>query len=41
MKTIAITTGTRSEYGILRPVIQKIKESKKLNLILIVTGMHL
>jgi len=38
---ISITTGTRSEYGILRELIKQISSSKKLELYLIVTGMHL
>jgi GDP/UDP-N,N'-diacetylbacillosamine 2-epimerase (hydrolysing) len=40
-KKIAVTTGARSEYGILRPVLLDIKKSKKLELYLIVSGMHL
>lgn len=40
-KRISVTTGTRAEYGILRPVLQKIQVSKKLHLYLIVTGTHL
>lgn len=40
-KRISVTTGTRAEYGILRPVLQKIQASKKLHLYLIVTGTHL
>ena len=40
-RKISITTGTRSEYGLLRPVIKKITKSKKLEPYLIVTGMHL
>ena len=40
-RKITVTTGTRAEYGILRPVIEKIKKSKKLELYLIVSGMHL
>jgi UDP-hydrolysing UDP-N-acetyl-D-glucosamine 2-epimerase len=38
---IAIVTGTRAEYGIWRPVLRAIQHSKKLNLQLVVTGMHL
>jgi len=38
---ISITTGTRSEYGILRELIKEISKSKKLELYLLVTGMHL
>ena len=38
---ICIVTGTRAEYGLLRWVIQGIKDSELLELQLIVTGMHL
>jgi GDP/UDP-N,N'-diacetylbacillosamine 2-epimerase (hydrolysing) len=38
---ITVTTGTRADYGILRPLLKKIENSKKLELILIVTGSHL
>lgn len=40
-RKISVTTGSRSEYGILRPVLQAISNNKKLQLCLIVTGMHL
>jgi UDP-hydrolysing UDP-N-acetyl-D-glucosamine 2-epimerase len=40
-RKIFVTTGSRSEYGILRSIIQEISNSKKLDLFLIVTGMHL
>jgi len=40
-RKISVTTGTRAEYGILRPVIKSISKSKKLKLFLIVTGTHL
>lgn len=40
-RRISVTTGTRAEYGILRPVLQEIQASKKLQLYLIVTGTHL
>ena len=40
-KKILVTTGTRAEYGILRPLLKEIQKSKKLKLILIVTGSHL
>lgn len=39
-RKIAILTGTRAEYGILRPLLMEIKKSKKLELLLIVAGMH-
>ncbi|MCK4829775.1 UDP-N-acetylglucosamine 2-epimerase (hydrolyzing), partial [bacterium] len=38
---IAVLTGTRAEYGILRPILRKVDAHPKLELILIVTGMHL
>lgn len=41
IRKIATVTGTRAEYGILRPVLRAIKADPKLNLALIVTGMHL
>src|SRR5690242_5900303 len=40
-RKIIITTGTRAEYGILRPIIKEILKNKKLKLYLIVTGTHL
>ncbi len=40
-RKIAVVTGTRAEYGILKPLLQEIKRSKKLDLYLIVAGMHL
>jgi UDP-N-acetylglucosamine 2-epimerase (non-hydrolysing)/GDP/UDP-N,N'-diacetylbacillosamine 2-epimerase (hydrolysing) len=39
-RKISVITGSRSEYGILRPVLKEITLSKKLQLYLIVTGMH-
>ena len=40
-RRIAVVTGTRAEYGILRPVLEEIEVHPKLQLQLIVTGMHL
>ena len=40
-KKIVITTGTRADYGILRPVLNALLKSKKLEMYLIVTGSHL
>lgn len=40
-RRISVTTGSRAEYGILRPVLKTISESGQLELYLIVTGMHL
>ena len=41
MKKIAVVTGTRAEYGLLAPVMHKIKASSSLELQVIVTGAHL
>jgi len=41
MRDITIVTGTRAEYGLLKPLIRKINESENFNLTLVVTGMHL
>jgi len=41
MRRITVTTGTRAEYGILRPVLREIVKSRNLELFLIVAGMHL
>lgn len=41
MKKICIVTATRAEYGLLKPVIEKINKSKEAELQLVVTGMHL
>jgi len=40
-RKITVTTGTRAEYGILRPILREIIKRKKLELILVVTGTHL
>lgn len=41
MKKIAVITGTRAEYGLLKNIIREIKDDNELELQLIVTGMHL
>lgn len=41
MKKVCIVTGTRAEYGLLKPIISKVHNSKELDLQLVVTGMHL
>lgn len=41
MRRIAVVTGTRAEYGILRPVLKAIEAEPELELSLVVTGMHL
>lgn len=38
---IAVLTGTRAEYGILRSILKKLDANPRLELIIIVTGMHL
>ena len=41
MKKIAYLTGTRAEFGLIRRILNGIKQDKKLELQLMVTGMHL
>lgn len=41
MKKVCVITGTRAEYGLLRWVMQGIKEDPTLTLQVIATGMHL
>ena len=41
MKNICIITGSRAEYGLLKGIMNTIKEDKLFNLILFVTGRHL
>ncbi len=41
MKKVCVVTGTRAEYGLLKPLIDKIDKDNDLELQLIVTGMHL
>ena len=41
MKTICVVTGTRAEYGLLRWVMEGIRQSPCLELQVIATGMHL
>jgi UDP-N-acetylglucosamine 2-epimerase (non-hydrolysing)/GDP/UDP-N,N'-diacetylbacillosamine 2-epimerase (hydrolysing) len=40
-RKICVITGTRAEFGLLKPVIEKIRSSDSLELQVIVTGMHL
>lgn len=40
-RKILVTTGTRAEYGILRPLLFSLKKNKKVDLFLVVTGTHL
>ncbi|MGY3667125.1 MAG: UDP-N-acetylglucosamine 2-epimerase [Roseburia sp. 1XD42-69] len=41
MKKVCVITGTRAEYGLLKPLIAKIDKDKEFQLQLVVTGMHL
>jgi len=41
MRNICVLTGTRAEYGLLKPIMQAIKEYPALELTVIATGMHL
>jgi GDP/UDP-N,N'-diacetylbacillosamine 2-epimerase (hydrolysing) len=39
-RKITITTGTRADYGILKPILEKIQKNENLEMTLIATGMH-
>ena len=41
MKKICVVTGTRADYGLLRWVMEGIRNSQELGLQVIATGMHL
>lgn len=41
MKKICVVTGSRADYGLLRPLMEGVRASPTLDLQLIVTGMHL
>lgn len=41
MKKICVVTGTRAEYGLLKPLIDRIYKDVDMELQLVVTGMHL
>ena len=40
-KKICFITGTRADYGLIKPVMEKFKSSNEFELYVIVTGMHL
>jgi len=40
MRKIAVVTGTRAEYGYLKPLMREIQKDKQLHLIPVATGMH-
>ncbi|MEK9780346.1 MAG: UDP-N-acetylglucosamine 2-epimerase [Gammaproteobacteria bacterium] len=41
MKKICIFTGGRAEYGLLRPLLNELKDNKDIELQILVSGMHL
>ncbi|GGY76419.1 UDP-N-acetylglucosamine 2-epimerase [Marinobacter zhanjiangensis] len=41
MKTVAVFTGTRADYGLLHPLLTKLAHHSEMDLQLIVSGMHL
>lgn len=41
MKKICILTATRAEYGLLKPLIQKLLKEENIEVLTVVTGMHL
>jgi GDP/UDP-N,N'-diacetylbacillosamine 2-epimerase (hydrolysing) len=41
MREISVVTGSRSEYGLLREVMQGIQDAPSLTLQVLATGMHL
>jgi GDP/UDP-N,N'-diacetylbacillosamine 2-epimerase (hydrolysing) len=41
LRSVAVVTGTRAEFGILTPILVEIMRSKDLELHIIATGMHL
>ena len=40
-KTVCVVTGTRADYGLIKPLLKRIIETQELCLRLVVTGMHL
>lgn len=41
MRSIGVVTGARSDYGVLRPILQRIQADPELKLLLFVCGAHL
>jgi GDP/UDP-N,N'-diacetylbacillosamine 2-epimerase (hydrolysing) len=41
MRKVCVISGTRAEYGLLRPLMEMIRDCQALSLQLLVTGMHL
>lgn len=40
-RKICVITGSRAEYGLLKPLLEEINADRELQLLLVVTGMHL
>jgi UDP-N-acetylglucosamine 2-epimerase (non-hydrolysing)/GDP/UDP-N,N'-diacetylbacillosamine 2-epimerase (hydrolysing) len=40
-RTVTVVTGTRAEYGLLRPAMEAVRDHDELNLSIVATGMHL
>lgn len=40
-KTISVLTATRAEYGLLKPLVEKLNRTKEYEVRIVVTGMHL
>ena len=40
-RRVCVVTGSRAEYGLLRPLIQLLRDDNRLELLLVATGMHL
>lgn len=40
-KKVCVVTGTRAEYGLLRPLMERLRQDSELQLQIAVTGMHL
>ena len=41
MRKVCVVTGTRAEYGLLKPIMDKIDNTENLSLQTVVTGSHL
>jgi UDP-hydrolysing UDP-N-acetyl-D-glucosamine 2-epimerase len=41
MRSVAVVTSGRSDYGLLRPVLERLASSERVDLCVFVTGMHL
>ncbi len=41
IKKIVFISGTRADYGKIKPLIKKISKKKKIEIFIYVTGMHL